>query len=43
VLGDAGLRHPERIDELAHRPLALAQEVEDPAAAAVGEHVEDHH
>jgi hypothetical protein len=43
VLGDPRLRHLERLDQLAHRTLALAQQVEDAAAAAVGQHVEDSH
>jgi hypothetical protein len=43
VLGHARLGEPQRLDQLTDRPLALAQEVEDPAAAAVGEHVEDSH
>jgi hypothetical protein len=43
MLRDARLRHPQGLDELAHRPLAFAQQVEDPPPAAVGQHVEDSH
>ena len=30
VLGHAGLRNSKPVDELAHRPLAATQQVEDP-------------
>ena len=41
MLGDAGLAEPELVDQLADRVLALAQQVEDPAPAGVGQHIED--
>ena len=43
VLGDARLAQPQVADELVHRPLALAQQVEDPPPAGVGQDVEDLH
>ncbi len=41
VLGDAGLAQPELAHQLAHGALALAQQIEDPPPARIGEHIED--
>jgi hypothetical protein len=43
VLGHAGLAEPEAGHQLVHRPLALAQQVEDVAAVRLGEHLEGGH
>ena len=43
VLRHAGLAEAEPADQLAHRPLALAKQVEDVAAVRVGEHLEGGH
>src|SRR5581483_10146560 len=40
MLGDGGLADPEGRDQLADRPLRLAQQVEDAAAVGLGEHLE---
>lgn len=43
VLGHARLAEPEPGHQLVHRPLALAQQVEDVAAVRLGEHLEGGH
>jgi hypothetical protein len=43
VLRHAGLAEAEPADQLAHRPLALAKQVEDVAAVRLGEHLEGGH
>ena len=37
VLGDAGLAEVETLHEVVHRPLAVAQEIEDLAAGRLGD------
>ena len=43
VLRDPGLAEPKVLDELADQVLAVAQQIEDPAAAGIGQDVEDLH
>jgi hypothetical protein len=40
VLGHPGLADPESVHQFAHGPVAVAEQVEDPAASGLGDDVE---
>jgi hypothetical protein len=41
VTGHTGLMHADLLDQLVHRPLALADRVEDPSPRRLGDYLED--
>jgi F420H(2)-dependent biliverdin reductase len=43
VLGDCGLAHAERIDEVADGTLLISEEIEDAPAVGLGQNLEGHH